>query len=133
MSAKKQLRQQEIEGVLKSDGPTRYAHFVSQVSDWALVWGLRSRDGWVMISNSTGKPMFPVWPHEEYANLLAVGEWANAAPVSVEVHEWVDKWLPGLHEDDTKVAVFPTPAGKGVVVEALHLQRDIEAELERLE
>jgi hypothetical protein len=133
MSATKKLREQEIAGVLKADGATRYEHFVSQVSDWELVWGLRAPDGWVSISDNTEEPMFPVWPHEEYAHLLATGAWANATPTSIEVHEWVEKWLPGLDADGTRVAVFPTPAGKSVVVEALRLQQDIKAELDRLE
>jgi hypothetical protein len=133
MSAKKKLREQEIAGVLKTDAPTRYAHFVSQVSDWQFVWGLRAPDGWVTISDVTEEPMFPVWPHEEYASLLAVDEWANATPTSIEVHDWVEKWLPGFDKDGTKVAVFPLPTGKGVVVEALRLQRDIQAELARFE
>ena len=118
MSATKELREQEIAGLLKADGPARYAHFVSQVADWELVWGLRAPGGWVCLSDDTEVPMFPVWPHEEYARLLATGDWANATPTSIEVHEWVNKWLPGLDADGSKVAVFPTPAGKGVVVAA---------------
>ena len=41
--------------------------------------------------------------------------------------------MADLDKDGMKVVVFPLPAGKGVVVEALRLQRDIQAELERLE
>ncbi|MDB4983053.1 MAG: hypothetical protein JWM82_3805 [Myxococcales bacterium] len=119
--------------MLKADGPMRYAHFISQVADWEYVWGLRGPDGWVTIADATEVPMFPVWPHEPYAKLLAAGLWANATPTSIEVHEWTMSFLPGLIEEGMKVAVFPTPAGKGVVVDASRLKADIEAELARLE
>lgn len=129
----KQLREQEIAAVLKLEGPARYSHFIGQVADWEVVWGLRSPDGWVSISDKTGAPMFPVWPHEPYARMLAVDSWAQVIPTPIEVHEWIEKWLPGLAKDRMKVAVFPTPEGKMVVVDALRLRGDIEAELARME
>jgi hypothetical protein len=62
-----------------------------------------------------------------------VGLWANAIPTPIVVHEWIEKWLPGLAQDRMKVAVFPTPEGKSVVVDPLRLRSDIEAELARIE
>jgi len=129
----KRLQEQEISAVLKTDAPTRYAHFVSQVADWEAVWGLRGPDGWVSASDKTEPLIFPVWPHEPYARMLAVDLWASATPTPIDVHEWVEKWLPGLARDRMKIAVFPTPEGKMVIVDPLQLRSDIEAELARLE
>ncbi|MGJ7501467.1 DUF2750 domain-containing protein [Variovorax sp. ZT5P49] len=128
----KRLHEQEISAVLKTDAPTRYAHFVGQVADWEVVWGLRGPDGWVSVADTEG-PMFPVWPHEPYARMLAVDLWANATPTPIEVHEWIEKWLPGFAQDRMKIAVFPTPEGKIVIVDPLRLRSDIEAELDRIE
>lgn len=133
MSSAKNLRDQEVLEVLRADGPTRYAHFVSQVADWEAVWALRGPNGWVSVSDASEAPMFPVWPHERYAQLLATDSWANATPTPIEVHEWVERWLPGLARDGIKVAVFPTPGGKGVVVDPVQLLNDLQAELARLE
>ena len=77
--------------------------------------------------------MFPVWPHEEYARLLATDDWQTAEPTSIDVHDWVESWLPNLLEDGSMIAVFPTPPGKGVVVEPQRLKADIESELRRYE
>ncbi|MDQ0038088.1 hypothetical protein J2W30_005875 [Variovorax boronicumulans] len=129
----KRLHEQEIAAVLKTDGPTRYGHFVGQVADWEAVWGLRTPDGWVSGSDETNGPMFPVWPHEPYARMLAVDLWANATPTPIAVHDWIEKWLPGLARDRVMVAVFPTPEGKIVLVDPLQLRSDIEAELARIE
>ena len=133
MNQRKQVRDEEMAGVLSTDGSTRYAHFIAQVADWELVWGLRTADGWVSMSDAGELPMFPVWPHEPYARLLATDSWSNAVPTPIGVHEWVETWLPGLATDGSKVAVFPTPEGKGVVVEPAQLRSDIEAELARVE
>jgi hypothetical protein len=129
----KKLSDKEVAGLLSADGPIRYDHFVKQVADWELVWGLRDEDGWVSMGVSNDKGAFPVWPHEAYARLLATEAFANARPTSIEVQEWVESWLPGLARGGTQVAVFPTPAGKGVVVHPEKLRADIEAELSRLE
>lgn len=129
----KTLRNHEIESLLKADGPTRYAHFVSQVADWEQVWGLQAPNGWVSLSDATEMPMFPVWPHEVYALLSATDAWADAVPTAIDVHEWTENWLPGLAKDSTRVAVFPTLEGRGVVIDPFALQRDIRAELERVE
>ena len=127
------LSPEEMRGVLDADGPTRYAHFVKRVADWEEVWGLRAPDGWVSVSDESGVSMFPVWPHEEYARLVATDDWSNAVPTSIDVHDWIDSWLPNLLEDGSKIAVFPTPQGKGVVVEPQQLKADIENELSRYE
>src|SRR5262245_5606365 len=128
--ATKRLSEKEIEGVLSAEGPTRYEHFVKQVADWQLVWGLRQDDGWVSMGLSNDEP---AWPHEAYAQLCATEVWASAKPTSIEVHEWIESWLPGLRKDGSQIAVFPTPEGRGVLVDPAKLRADIEQELSRLE
>ena len=123
----------EMRGVLACDGPTRYAHFVKAVADAEQVWGLREPDGWVAMSDESGGSMFPVWPHAEYAQLLATESWANAQPAAIGIDDWLDEWLPNLADEGDKVAVFPTPHMKGVVVDPKQLQEDLETELSRLE
>ena len=131
--AAKRLSEKEMAGVLSADGPTRYEHFVKQVADWQLVWGLREDDGWVSMGLSSHEPAFPVWPHEAYAQLCATEAWASAKPTSIEVHEWVESWLPGLGKDGSQIAVFPTPEGKGLLVDPRKLRADLEKELSLLE
>lgn len=133
MNQRKHIRDEELQNILRRDGPTRYAHFIAQVADRELVWGLRGADGWVSMSGAEGILMFPVWPHEAYARLFATNDWSEAVPTSIDVHDWVEEWLPNLANDGSKIAVFPTPEGKGVVVDPEQLRLDIETELARLE
>jgi Protein of unknown function (DUF2750) len=129
----KNLSAEEIASVTRQDGATRYAHFVKQVADWQQVWGLRAEDGWVAVSDDSGASMFPVWPHAEYARLLATDDWQTAVPTAIELTDWLEEWLPNLAEVGDMVAVFPTPAGQGVPVDPVTVRSDIEAELSKLE
>lgn len=125
MKAVKSLHAEEIDHLVAADGPTRYSYFVEQVADWEQVWGLRAPDGWVSVSDESGVPTFPVWPHSEYARLLANDSWSDAVPTSIELHEWIEEWLTGLSENGSKIAVFLTPHGQGVVVDPPRLRADL--------
>ena len=54
-------------------------------------------------------------------------------PVAIDVDEWVEGWLPNLARDGMRVAVFQTPADKGVGVPPERLRRDLEIELEKFQ
>ncbi|MGV3719696.1 MAG: DUF2750 domain-containing protein [Actinomycetota bacterium] len=43
--------------------------------------------------------------------------------------KWMERWLPGMERDGRWVAVFPTPANQGVVVEPSRLAEDLKARL----
>jgi hypothetical protein len=43
------------------------------------------------------------------------------------------KWLVGMSNDGTKVAVFPMPQNKGVTVSPDSLLRDLQVELQQYE
>jgi hypothetical protein len=134
VTGRKHIPEEEIAGVLRAHTSARYSHFVSQVADWGQVWSLRDTDGsWVSVSDASGVPMLPVWPHEPYARLMAVDAWANAVPTPIDVHDWIQKWVPGLAADGHKVAVFPTLEMKGTVADPATVAADLQAELDRLE
>ena len=129
----KKVTPEEIRALLSKDGPTRYSYFVKQVADTEQVWGLREPDGWVSVSDDSEIPMLPVWPHRESAELLVNGTWASASPTPIDLYDWLEEWLPNLAADGDMVAVFPTPVGKGVVVDPAALKADLERETSRYE
>lgn len=126
----RKLTDHEIRSVQALDGPARYAHFIKQVCDGQQVWGLRESDGWVAMGDDSGASMFPVWPHAEYARLMATDDWRDASPSAIDLDEWMDVWLDNLAAGDDKVAVFPVTRGQGVVVDPEELREHLEAELE---
>jgi len=52
---------------------------------------------------------------------------------SIPLKDWIEKWIPGIAADGRKVAVFPLPNDKGVVVEHQPMLRDIQAALAEYE
>jgi hypothetical protein len=133
MDASYRLTEKEFDAISCLDGPDRYSHFVKRVSDWQRVWGLKNESGWVTAGDDNGNNGIPFWPHPDYASACATGEWSGNHPASIEVHEFVDSWLPNMEKDGVQVTVFPTASLKGVMVHAAQLQADLSEELEQYE
>jgi hypothetical protein len=124
------VSEQQFASVVALPASERYAHLIKRVADEEALWSLRGQEGWIL-AGEAGRKLVPVWPHPRYASACATGDWAGADPAAIPLDEWLAVWLPGLERDGRAVAVFPTPGGKGVVVEATRLRADLEAELSR--
>ena len=124
---------QQKEGVLASGAEHRYKHFVNRAADFERVWSLRSADGWVSFGTDEIPSVFPVWPHPAYALACAVGPWAGAEALPIDIHAFLNTWLPNFEAEGTHVAVLPTPELRAAVVPASQLREDISSELSRLE
>jgi hypothetical protein len=133
MSKTYKLDPREFAAVSALPGPARFKYFVGRVADWATVWGLKDANGWVAAADDDGKPAFPVWPHPDFAAACATGDWSGNTPAPIEVHAFVETWLPNLADDGSVVAVFPTGRMSGACVAALELQAVLRTELARLE
>lgn len=127
------LSLEQFAAVSALPGPQRYKHFVSRVADWQAVWGLRNKDGWVSAGDDSGKPVLPFWPHPDYATACATGEWADTSPSSIEIHEFIENWLPSMSAVSVLVAVFPTTTLRDVTVPARQLEDQIRDELSHIE
>jgi hypothetical protein len=127
------LSLEQFAAVSALPGPQRYKHFVSRVADWQAVWGLRNKDGWVSAGDDSGKPVLPFWPHPDYATACATGEWADTSPSSIEIHEFIENWLPSMSAVSVLVAVFPTTTLRDVTVPARQLEDQIRDELSQIE
>jgi hypothetical protein len=127
------LTKTEFEAICALEGPQRYEHFIKRVADWESVWGLRDEEGWVAAGDDEGNSGFPVWPHPDFAAACAIEEWADNQPAPIDVHEFVEDWLPNMAEENVTIAVFPTPALRGVMVSASELQEHLLAELSNYE
>ena len=122
------LRKEQIEAVLALDGPKRYEHFIKQVADKQVVWGLY-QEGWALAQTSEGQQVFPLWPSEEYAALCARDNWEGYRPKSFSLDDLLDELLPRFVEDGTLPAIFFTPQKRGVTPSIEQLRADLEDEL----
>ncbi|HPM82187.1 MAG TPA: DUF2750 domain-containing protein [Candidatus Anammoximicrobium sp.] len=128
-----QMSKPQFEEVLSLPAGQRYRHFIAKVADWQEIWTLRGPDGFVMFGDTDQRECLPVWPHPDYAAALATDPWAACTPERLDLEAFLTRWIPGLARDNRRVAVFPTPQAKGVVVEPQQLQADLSVELEQYE
>ena len=107
--------EEELQAVLRLEGPARFEHFVKRVVDEERAWGLW-REGWAMMARDDGAKIFPLWPAREYAEQLRTGEWSTYESAEIPLQDLLKELLPQFEVRDVYPGVFPTPGGKGVVV-----------------
>ncbi len=119
----------EVEAVTNLPASKRYEYFIKKVADFQKVWGL-FQNGWATSEVDNGKIAVPFWPKEEFALECAKGEWAGYHPESINLEDFLNKWLIGMKTDGYKISVFPTNT-KAVIVEIDILLNDLTCELEK--
>lgn len=123
------INSHEIENVLSLSGEDRYNYFIKRVADWGKIWSLRNDDGWVSGKDEEGNEFFPVWPHPQFALLCATENWSDCKAEAIDLSVWLQRWIPGLNSDRRKIAVFPKPSNKGIIVSTNQLKGDLDAEM----
>ena len=126
------LSQKEIEAVLRLPGEKRYEYFIKRVSDSNRLWGLWN-DGWAMGVTNDGRKTIPVWPAAEYAELCRKDDWQAYTPKSIDLHEFMNHFLPGLVRDGVRVSIFDTPLEDSVLIDDDELLGDLKEELSKIE
>jgi hypothetical protein len=116
----------EIEVVSKLSREARVEHFIKRVVGHEELWGIQ-RDGWVLAGNGSGLEVFQVWPHEEYARLCCVGEWADCEPAAISMDDFMSTFVPDFDEKRIVVGVFYTPTDNGVLIPPYELAQKLQA------
>jgi len=66
------------------------------------VWGLQdAEENWALVGSTDSDTIdvIPFWSNEEFAQALCNGDWDIYKPVPIEMGEFLDEWLPGMHSD----------------------------------
>jgi hypothetical protein len=123
---------EQMEAVLRLDGPNRYSFFIKGVASFQEAWGLYD-NGWAMLGDDDGKQVFPLWPAKEYAAACKTGSWANFEPRLISLQDLIEDVLPTLEKEGVLPGVFPTPERKTVTPEITQLLADLHTEKSRYE
>jgi len=108
----------------------RYELFVSKVAEYGEIWSLANEEGWVTVVTDEGENCLPVWPHPDYAADWATGDWADCEPKMIPLDVWLERWTPGLDQDETLLVVLPNLKEQAVLVDPWQLDEDIRAAIE---
>lgn len=96
------------------------------------VWGLRDAEGsWAVVASnqSSSINVMPFWSCQETAVLACSDAWCIYTPVAIDLEEFLDDWLPGMHADVLMVGVNWTLELEGVEMEPLDLLEEFESEM----
>jgi hypothetical protein len=127
------LTDKEFAAVRALPASGRYEYLVKHAADEGRIWSLRGDDGWVIGADGHGRELHPVWPHERYAAAAIEGEWDGTRPEPIDIHEWLDKWLPGMVSARRLVAIFPSDQADDAAIDPVEFANDLREELDKLE
>ena len=97
------------------------------------VWGLQdTSDNWALVGSTENDSIdvMPFWSDQRLAQALRSGDWDIYRPVAIELEEFLDDWLPGMHTDVLMVGVNWNEALEGQEMEPLDLLEEFESELD---
>ncbi|BFM09061.1 DUF2750 domain-containing protein [Halioxenophilus aromaticivorans] len=117
---------------LGDDLDENYSRFITDAADTGCVWGLEGPDGWALCDSETfpQSQVMPFWSQPEFAESHCVDEWQGHQVVAVSTEEFLDDWLPGMHDDQLLVGINWNDELAGQEVEPLDLLEDFESALD---
>lgn len=123
------IKHQEYEAVMRLSDAERYTYAVKRIAAWGRVWSVGNDQGWGLARDADGNDVVPVWPHHDFAKACCSDLWAAYRPMDIEVHDFLERWVPGMERDRRLVAVFQTQKSHGVVVTPASFRDAIQADL----
>ncbi|MBB6520632.1 DUF2750 domain-containing protein [Pseudoteredinibacter isoporae] len=117
--------------VLSSNIEENFDRFIVEALETGCVWGLEGPEGWALCPSEqyTETDVMPFWSQPEFAKQHCVEDWAVYQPVAVSVEEFMDKWLPGMHDDVYLVGINWDNEMEGMEIEPLDLLEEFENEI----
>ena len=117
---------------LSDDLQTNYDRLIVEALQLGCVWGLRDEQGqWALVESEADASIdvMPFWSHIDLVTPLCSGEWSIYSPVAIELEEFLDDWLPGMHSDVLMVGVNWNAELAGREMEPLDLLEDFDTEM----
>ena len=118
------LSEQLIEDISRQQPEQRLKYLVNQAVENQQLWILTDEHGAVMLTTEDDD-CIPVWPNQEFAQMWATGDWQGFEPKAIKLKDWLNKWTPGLEEDELAIVVFPITEDDGLVLDPYELAEEI--------
>ncbi|KLN63228.1 DUF2750 domain-containing protein [Vibrio sp. VPAP30] len=109
------LSNEQLETVNKMRPDERFNYCIKEIAKNRKVWILTDEHGCVML-NTEEEDCVPVWPHQEFAEQWATGDWEHCKAEPISTAKWFSRWTNGLEDDELSVVVFPNDNEEGVVL-----------------
>jgi hypothetical protein len=122
----------KIRNILNLSSQDRYGYFIRKVADVEEVWLIKVGNSFLMLGDKQEDVIIPVFPEQQFANILLTGDWKSYLTEMMEVHDFID-WLDELEEQNIKIAAFPKEDLQSVVVKADEMKNHLLYELQQYE
>jgi hypothetical protein len=108
---------------LADDLDANFVRFIEEAEATGCVWTLESEEGFALCpsNHSDAVDVMPFWSQPEFATVHCVDEWSVYQPVPVALTEFLDEWLPGMHDDRLLIGINWNAAMEGDEIEPLDL------------
>lgn len=108
------LTKDQIKNTLALSDEQRVHYLLKEVAQNKEIWILVDEHGCVML-NTEEEDCVPVWPNQEFAIAWATGDWQDCKPEAISLTIWLNRWTPGLEDDELSIVVFPSENEQGLV------------------
>jgi hypothetical protein len=135
MSALIQIRFKRVSPMhtLSDNLQENFDRLIVESLEAGCIWGLQDGNGnWALVTSSDHDDIdvIPFWSGKALAEALCNGDWDVYTPVAIEIEEFLDDWLPGMHSDVLLVGINWSVDLTGDEIEPLDLLEEFETELE---
>ena len=122
----------ETQEHLGDDVDENLDRFIVEALELGCVWSLQGGDGWALCGSELQDniDVMPFWSQEAFARVHCEGDWAGYTPVAIDLEEFLDDWLPGMHEDVLLVGVNWNAQLDGDEIEPLDLLEEFEQDIQ---
>lgn len=105
--------------------------FVVEAMERGCVWGLEGSEGWALCDSErhSETQVIPFWSDEAQARAQCHDEWSDYQALPIDLEEFLDEWLPGMHEDVFLVGVNWNDELEGEELEPLDLLEEFQDEM----
>ena len=110
-----------------------FDRFIVECLETGCIWGLRGKNDDLALVASTGNEnidVIPFWSAQKLAQDACEGQWDLYKPTPIELEEFLDDWLPGMHNDLLLVGVNWSADLQGEEMEPSDLLEEFEEELD---
>jgi hypothetical protein len=116
---------------LSDDPAENLDRFIVEAMELGCVWGLEGPDGWALSASEAHDDVdvMPFWSQEGFARAHCQDDWKDYTPVAIELVEFLEDWLPGMHEDVLLVGINWNEELEGEEIEPLDLLEEFELEM----
>lgn len=102
--------------------------FIEDALATGCVWSLEGDEGFALCPSEENNDidLMPFWSQPEFAQAHCLDEWQKYKVVPVSLEEFLDDWLPGMHEDVLMIGINFNTEMEGVEIEPLDLLEQVD-------